>query len=236
MSIIQTNIVMSHSLSGLSASAYKRRTASESSFSADSITVTTSAEAVLLGDVITPRSIVTRLLSGDALQVGLDYGTDGIKYPFRLSAENDSQLLNLDVDGRKEVSTAETVADVAGSLNDKYFTLFDRNGEVKVVITNDGVTALTSTGRLVVVTIADDDVAADVASAIVAEFVGDAELTVSAVGDLVTFTDKHTGTRTNIATGDSGFTVAVTQQGDASPTIYLKSTGTSQVLVAVSPA
>lgn len=228
---IQTQIALIHIDSGLPANSAVQRTSIGSNFSPLVVTVGTSDEEVDLGDVTTPKQVMLKLISGDPVRIGLD----GSTYPFRLVENDEAKLLRLDVEGIVETSTATTVADVAGSLNDKYFTLADRNGEVKVVITTDGVTGLTSSGRVVVVTIAADDTDDDVAAAIVTAFTGDAELSVAAVTNVVTFTDLHTGTRTNIAAGDSGFSVATTQGGAASPVIHMKSLGSSQVLTAVAP-
>jgi hypothetical protein len=228
---IQTQIALIHIESGLPANSAVQRTSVGSNFSPLVVTVGASDETVDLGDVTTPKQVMLKLISGDAVRVGLD----GSTYPFRLTDADEAMLLRLDTEGIVEVSQVETLADVAGSLNDKYFLLTDWNGEVKVVITNDGVTALTSSGRVVVVTIAnnaDDDT---VASAIVAAFVSDSDFTASASGPVVTFRDKHTGTRSNVAAGDSGFSVATQQQGAASPVIHMKSLGSSQVLTAVAP-
>ena len=240
MSTIQTQVTFVHLESGLAVPSITQRTSFGSQFSANAVEVTTTSEVVNLGDIVLPKQIMVKLVSGDPIRVGLDYGTDGVKYPFRLTDPDESMLLRLNVEGLLEVSTAQTVADVAGSLNDKFFTLADRNGEVKVVITNDGATGITSTGRVVVVTISNDATNAEVASAIVTAFTTDEELSVTAVANLVTFVDRYVGTRTNIADGaaPTGFTVAtpsITDPGGVPPVIHLKSTGTSQVVVAVSP-
>ena len=228
---IQTQINLVHLQAGLAVPSVTQRTAVASQFASNAIEVGTTDETIPLGDVTTPKQVMVKLVSGDSVKIGLD----GTTYPFELVNADEATLFRLAVESIVETSTATTVADVASSLNEKYFTLADRNGEVKVVITTDGVTALTSSGRVVVVTIVADDTDDDVAAAIVTSFVGDVELSVAAVANVVTFTDKHTGTRTNISAGDSGFTVATTQQGAASPVIHLKSTGTSQVVVAVAP-
>lgn len=222
---------MIHLQAGLSVPSVTQRTSIGSQFSPLAVTVGTTDEIVDLGDIITPKQVMVKLISGDPVKIGLD----GTTYPFELVDADESALFRLAVESIVEKSTAQTIADVAGSLNDKFFTLADRNGEVKVVITTDGVTGITSSGRVKVVTIASGATNAAVATAIVAAFATDAELTVSTVTNLVTFTDKHTGTRTNIAAGDSGFTVASPQQGAASPVIHLKSLGTSEVVTAVAP-
>lgn len=235
MSTIATSIQLVNQSTGAAFTVpYSTRTTDKPGFSVGEVTVLTADEVVVTGEYTSPRNIGLRLLSGSDVRVGFD----GATYPLRLSGANDSMLLRLDVEGLREVSTAQTVADSGGSLNDKYFTLADRNGEVKVVITTDGVTGLTSSGRVVVVTIVSGDTANAVATAIVAAFAADTELTVATVANLVTFTDRHTGTRTNIAAGDSTFTVATpttTGTGTASPILHLLSLGTSQVVVAIVP-
>ena len=52
----------------------------------------------------------------------------------------------------------------------------------------------------------------------------------------VTVSDAHTGTRTDAADGDTGWAApTTTQQGAASPTIHMKSLGTTQVAVGIAP-
>jgi hypothetical protein len=91
-------------------------------------------------------------------------------------------------------------------------------------------------GRLVAAVFAFNDTANTIASSISAAFAADAYITGSVLADLVTLTDKFTGTRTNIAdTGSTGFTLTTTQSGGANPTIYLKSTGVSYATVSIAP-
>jgi len=55
-------------------------------------------------------------------------------------------------------------------------------------------------------------------------------------GAVVTITDRYTGTRSAATAGTTGWaTPTETQAGAASPSVFLKSTGTSQVMVAVAP-
>ena len=52
----------------------------------------------------------------------------------------------------------------------------------------------------------------------------------------VTVSDAHSGTRTDAADGDTGWAApTTTQQGAASPTIHMKSLGTTQVAVGIAP-
>lgn len=96
-----------------------------------------------------------------------------------------------------------------------------------------------SSSRLIEATITVGATAAQVATAVETALNADDEFTATADSAVVTITDKHTGTRTGAnANGISGLTVASPnpQDGAASPTVYLKSAGTSQVVVAVAPA
>ena len=70
------------------------------------------------------------------------------------------------------------------------------------------------------------------------EAVGMAEEYLADVDDnLVTITDRLPGARADIDAGidPTGFIFDTTQEGDNQQTVYLKSTGTSQVMVAVAP-
>lgn len=230
MSTVQTQINLVHLEAGLAIPSVTQRVTYGSQFSSNAIEVTTADETIPLGDILTPKQVMVKLISGDSLRIGLD----GSTYPFRLTASDEACIFPLDAAGLVEISTVTVGADVAGALNDKYFTFYDRNGEVKVVITNDGITGLTSSGRLVIVDINNNDTAESVATAIVTAFAGDSEIVVSNQSTTnVKFSDKHTGTRTNIDAGDSTFTVGTTQEGAASPVVHLKSVGVSQVVVAV---
>jgi hypothetical protein len=126
MSTIQSQLSMFHIDSGLNVSASAQRTTVESSFSSDAITVTTTPEAVSLGDITVARQVVMKLVSGDDLLVGLDYGTDGITYPFRLSGAGDSMFVSLDVAGLdREITTftAKAENDTGGTLEGDYLIL-----------------------------------------------------------------------------------------------------------------
>lgn len=91
-------------------------------------------------------------------------------------------------------------------------------------------------GRLIPVTIVENASATTNATAIAASLDADYDFDAEALGSLVTVTDSNTGTRTIISAGNSGMTVARTQAGSASPVVHLRSTGTSQVVVAIAPA
>ena len=94
-----------------------------------------------------------------------------------------------------------------------------------------------TTERLVQVDITEGATAAAIATALAAALTADAGYTsaIAATAD-VTITDRHTGTRTAATAGTTGWsTPSETQAGAASPSVFLKSAGTSQVMVAVAP-
>jgi hypothetical protein len=236
MSPIRTQISIIHQDSNLSATASLRRDAAESSFSSDAVTITSTPEQVLFSPAITPREVFLTLLSGDQLQVGFASGV----YPIRLSEPGDATLLPLDVAGRREITLLTAGADVAAALNGKYFDLSDRLGPVRVWISVDGTgtpPSPPSGGRLVEVGVVEDSDANTVAAAVVSAFGSDAEISCLAVASALTFTDKHTGTRGASSAGNIGWGAPTQgQAGAASGPVWLQSTGSSQIVVAVAPA
>jgi len=110
MSTIQTQINLIHLDSGLSAGSAVQRTAVEASFSSDSLEVVNVEEAVDLGDVTIPKQIFFKFLSGDPLMIGLDYGTDGVTYPFLLEDAGESLLLRLNAASPATVYMKSTIA------------------------------------------------------------------------------------------------------------------------------
>lgn len=200
-------------------------------------------ETVPTGDLVTPRYVTLALLTGDDILVGLD----GSTYPFRLNG-TEAMHFRLDVEGLLETQTITTVADSSDSLDATYVTLEGNSGTWAIWIdTDDSGTSEPSHSKdssVEVTGIATDDTAADVAAAIYAAlaastaFLADFDVAYDASvdDDLITITDKHTGTRTDLTdTGTTGFTVATTQAGAASSTIHVKSTGTSDLGYLVSP-
>lgn len=91
MSTIQVSANLVHYASTLSVTASKQYTSSEPAFTAGSITVTTSDETVQLGEVVEPKYISLKHISGDELRVGFD----GTNYPIKLFT-GDTTLLCLD--------------------------------------------------------------------------------------------------------------------------------------------
>lgn len=129
MSTINTNVNIRHQDTGMTYTASSQRSSTYSGFSLSEITVVATDEEVQV-ETLVPREVHVRLLSGDALKVGLASGT----YPFRLSGANDSMSLRLDVEGIREITTIVCGADSGSSLGGKYFDLQDRNGTVRVVL------------------------------------------------------------------------------------------------------
>lgn len=235
------NVVqIQHQTSGASFTVNSLRTAERAGFSVGEVTVGTTDESVST-EYLNPRNIMLRLLSGDDVRVGLD----GSTYPFRLAADDDFTIFQLDVEGLREISTVTTIADVAGSLDGDYFTLEGSSGTwgVWYDVDDNGTSApahgmtnaleitsvVTGNSAILVADATATDMAASTA------FAADFTVTHTVGTTLITLTDNYTGTRTNLAAGTSGFTMATTQGGAASPVIHMKSLGTSQVLVGVIP-
>lgn len=235
MSNTQTNIQILHQDTGMVFFVNSSRTQTGDGFSTSTIEVGTTEKTVVTAEYPNARHVLLRLLSGDDVQVGVATGV----YPLRLSGADDFMALRLDIEGLLETQTVQTVADVADSLDGTYFVVEDSAGETWAI----GFGTLShSEDNEVSVTITTGDSAATVASALYDALVADAAFSAlfsvaydaATDDDFVTITDKTIGARTNIAdTGSTGFTLATTQAGAAAPSVYLKSTGTSQVQVGV---
>jgi len=138
--------------------------------------------------------------------------------PLPISAVGTSVALTA---GVAEKSTITTVADVAGSLDGTYFIIYDAAGSVGVWIDvgDSGTTApagaLAADRQLEVTGVIANDTANDVAAAVRTTINADAAFSASVSSSTITVTDAAVGTRTDIAAGDTGFTVAVTVQGRA---------------------
>lgn len=119
-----------------------------------------------------------------------------------------------------EVSTVQTVADVAGALGGKYFDISTAGDAIlhRVWIDVDnGSTAPAAGGRVLLeVNIAEDDTADTVATAVAAVLEALPGYGAAAVTDTVTVTNAAKGATTNVAAGTSGFTVGVSTQGVSS--------------------
>lgn len=94
-------------------------------------------------------------------------------------------------------------------------------------------------GRLLPVVYAYGDTADTIAAALSAALDADDEFISTVASDVVTVTDQHIGTRTDVADGAggsaTGWTLSVTQQGAAGLVVQMKSVGTSQVVATVVP-
>lgn len=140
---IQNQVLLSDSISQLTFAGSSRYTPESDAFVANSIEVLNVDEVPSLGDIITPRNVAVRLLSGDDLLVGFD----GSNYPFRLTIPpngvGEAILLRLDVEGLREVSQIVCNAD-AGDLGGTYFDLEDRNSVVRVWFDMPGAAAVST--------------------------------------------------------------------------------------------
>jgi hypothetical protein len=228
----------------------------EDAFISGTISVTTDAEGLSYGDVVSPGTIfLANLDSSDDLEVSIDGGSN---YPFRLKA-NQGTIFRLNSEALVETQTVQAVADVSGSLHDTYFDLNDRNGPVRVwnsqaagfpeistvqtvadtansldgtyfilyddvgsvgvwIDVGDSGTAApagaTAADRQIeITTISTNDTADQVAAAIQLALDADSKFAASVSTDTVTITNAANGNVTDIAAGDTGFTVATTQQG-----------------------
>lgn len=242
MSVIQVNSSIVHLNSTLNVNNNKQYTSVEEGFVSASIGVASTDEVVDVGEIINPKFVFVKNISGDDLRIGMD----GSTYPFRLTT-GEAMTVRLDAEGLVETQTVTTVADVASSLDGTYFTLEGNSGTWAVWIdvgdTGTAEPAHGMTNDVEVTAIVADATAAQVAAAIYAAlaastaFLADFTVTYVAASSLITITDKYTGTRTNLANGGTspGFTMSTTQAGAASPQVHLKSVGTTQAVVAVAP-
>ena len=230
---IQTQITLVHIDSGLAVSSAVQRTSAEPGFSSDAITVTTTPEVVDLGDITIPRQIALKLVSGSPLLVSVDGGGT---YPMAINKAGDPLLLDLD---SREESTITCVADITDSLDGKYFDLEDADGPVRVWMNTSGGSATApatpTDGRLIEVAITTDAANTAVGAAVRDALNTDGQFCATLATATLTIKDTIPGARTNISAGDSGFT-SPSSTNAAPATVYLKSLGTSQVVVAVAPA
>lgn len=241
MSLIQTQISLTHVQANLSFHASNQANSIAEQFTTLASTIGTTDETVVLGDIITPKLVAIKLISGASLLIGLD----GTNYPFRLVAANESMLLRLNVEGLCQISNVITIADSSGSLHLKYFSVTGASGSWGVWYDIDnsgnaapshektnslGITSVTSLASAVLV-------ASATAEALAASTAFSADFTISYTSgtDTIILTDNYTGTRASIAANDSDFTCNVLHAGSASPVIHLKSLGVSQVVTAVVP-
>lgn len=136
-----------------------------------------------------------------------------------------NNLLGNDPEGFAEVVELRAIADVADSLDGKYFVLSDAAGTVGVWIDvdNSGTAApagATDCDRQIEVTgVVSGDSAAAVAAAIASALDADSAFTAAASGSLVTITATSIGARVASEAGDTGFNVTRWIQGSAPNTL-----------------
>jgi hypothetical protein len=127
------------------------------------------------------------------------------------SPENTQISTNADVVGTPTIYTIDTVADVAGSLHQKYFKMSDSSGTVAVWfdVDNTGVPAPPhGADRAVrIATIISGDTAVDVADKIAIELTLDAAFSVSLISSQIIITNNQNGNLAAATAETSGFSV-----------------------------
>ena len=126
-----------------------------------------------------------------------------------------------------EISTVTCVADVSNSLDGKYFTFKSgANLPFYAWINTSGGSATDPApgGTGITVNVTTGDTAAAVATAVASAINADAAFNATSSGAVVTITNAVAGGADDIDEGDSGFTVAVTQQGNGAVTGWGSST------------
>lgn len=116
-----------------------------------------------------------------------------------------------------EVTKLTAVAETGANLTGKYFTLVDGDGNAfYVYFTRDSVGADPAPGGTgIVVALAGDETAAQVAAAMVAAIAANAAFLAVADGAVVQISNAVSGAATDLADGDSGLVIAVEKQGQA---------------------
>lgn len=241
---IDTQFTVRNNTEGLTFNKTQSYLANEQETILTVLEVTSTAALLSFGNVNTPRYI-TIAHRGTAESVLVSF--DNVSYDQEVLPE-DNLTIRLRNSDKQEVQTAQTVADVAGSLNTTYFTLEGITGTWAVWfdVDDSGSTepAHGATNSVKIIGVVTGDTAAAVAATLAAELEADSAFSLDFTStydatvddDLVTIRDNNTGNRTNIAAGTSGFTVATTQAGAAIRSVYLKTTsGNIPALVGVFP-
>jgi len=247
---------------GISSSASLIYTANESSLiSSFELVEHSPVTTVSYGDILTPKYLQIRLLSGAGVEISLDSGST---WPLLVSDSGGSALLGFnnsdiveistvqatsgdtngdknglyfdleDKDGpvrcyftvpaRAEVSTIQTIADSAGSLDGTGFILQDSpttsvgvwfdHGDTGTIVPAD---VGSTTRQIEITTVSDNATANEVATAIASALQADSAFSASASTNTVTVTDQTAGARaTNAAdsgSSASGFTFATPTEG-----------------------
>ena len=147
----------------------------------------------------------------------------------------------LDADGAFSAAALSTIVTVTDAAAGARTDVAAGDSGFAVAVTTQGHTApaapaTPASGRLLPVVTTVNATAIENAVAIAAAIDADAEFTAAVpTTSLVTISDRHPGTRVNIDAGDTGWTVATTQQGAALPIVFAKSKGTSQGQIMVIP-
>lgn len=199
------------------------------------VTASTAGEA---GNSITMATTGTTglTLSGATLEGGVDGdGTEESLLTAIAEAIDAHPGLDAEVSGSTVVITNSSEgprANISSSSPD--------NLAVSVLVDSTPAPAApTAPSRLLQVSVAANSPSVTVASALAAALNADSEFTAAVSADKVTVTSQHTGVRSNIVNGagaaSTGFSLATVQEGSAMDSVWIKSTGTSTVLVAVAP-
>ena len=242
---ILTSLTLNNSTADLSFRQSDAYTGNEESSSVRVTTLTTSSGLIDVDTVLTPKYFA---FAHQGTEGSVLVSTDNVTFDQEV-APGDTLLLRLRNLDKFETQTMVTVADVTDSLNAKYVTLDGNSGTWAIWIdVDDSGTAEPAhgmTNSAKIASIVTDDTAAAVALAIFTDlsldvaFLDDFAVAYDATvdDDLITITDKFTGTRTNLAdTGTTGFTVATTQEGAAGRSVYAKSSaGEIETLISIMP-
>lgn len=165
-------------------------------------------------DILIPFKFLVKEL-GDPFTLA---DADRIAFQFK---KQDGTNLEVSTDsalGVKQVSQIDTIADVSGSLDGKYFILYDQNGSVAFWYdVGDSGTLEPSHGAdrsVEITTVAANDDADTVASKTQAVIDADSEFSATVSSNEITVTDDKTGIREDVDDGTSGFTVVTVTPGE----------------------
>lgn len=241
---IVSSVNLRNSTAGISFNQTFSEIAGEESSSVETRTISATAAIIDVGTINNPKSFAFANI-GTTESVLISF--DDVSYDIEVQPD-DLTLIRLRNSDKVEKQTVETVADVALSLDGKYFVVDGDSGTwgVWFDVDNSGTAepAHGATNSAKVSSIIEDDTAAAVANAIFVDlsndtaFTADFELFYDSTvdDDLITIVDRFTGNRTDISAGTSGFTVAKTQDGGTGRSVYAKTTaGDVECLIAIMP-
>jgi hypothetical protein len=142
------------------------------------------------------------------------------KLQLLMAFSSQGKLFKYDENGRRteilphpEQTMVVTVADVAGSLNSKYFKIYDQNGSVGVYFTNGSGVAPGGVDRTIAVTFTNNDSANTIASLLYTAMDADAQFEAFVDANTVLIDDIAPGARTDSVDVDTGFTITTSIQG-----------------------